>query len=213
MAKKSKNPGTLTESPKPVDTEHALPSQKKALVFISHDSRDADIAEAFANLLLDVSGGTLKSFRSSDKKGTTGIEFGAEWYSSIMSQLDDATDVVALLTARSTDRPWILYETGVAKGKLDTTVLGLALGIPLEKVSYGPFGQLQNCGDDEDSLTKLVMQLMQRNPDATPREEAVKKQVASFKEELSKILENKKKPQKQPPLSDEHTIAKLFEEI
>jgi len=151
-----------SELSKTVAIEAAIPIRSKALVFVSHDSRDADIAEAFANLLSDVSAGTLKSFRSSDKKGNTGIEFGAEWYTSIMSQLGDATDVVALLTARSIDRPWILYEAGVARGKLDTTVLGLALGVPLDKISTGPFGQFQNCGDDEDSLTKLVMQLPAR---------------------------------------------------
>src|SRR5712671_6780571 len=100
------------------------------LVFISHDSRDADLAEAFGNLLTDASGGILKSFRSSDKKGTAGIEYGVEWYRAIMKKLDDATDVVALLTARSINRPWILYETGVAKGKLsaDDRVFGIALG-------------------------------------------------------------------------------------
>ena len=151
-----------SELSKTVAIEAAIPIRSKALVFVSHDSRDADIAEAFANLLSDVSAGTLKSFRSSDKKGNTGIEFGAEWYTSIMSQLGDATDVVALLTARSIDRPWILYEAGVARGKLDTTVLGLALGVPLDKISTGPFGQFQNCGDDEDSLTKRVMQVPAR---------------------------------------------------
>jgi len=92
-----------------------LPKRNKPLVFISHDSRDADLAETFANLLSDVSGGTLKSFRSSDKRGTAGIEFGAEWYKAIMSQLGDATDVVALLTPGSIDRPWILCEAGVAQ--------------------------------------------------------------------------------------------------
>src|SRR5438270_7231704 len=100
------------------------------LVFISHDSRDADLAEAFSNLLTDASGGILKSFRSSAKTGTAGIEYGVEWYRAIMQKLDDATDVVALLTARSLNRPWILYETGVAKGKLsaDQRVLGITLG-------------------------------------------------------------------------------------
>jgi hypothetical protein len=67
------------------------------LVFISHDSRDADLAEAFGNLLTDASGGILKSFRSSDRKGNAGIEYGQEWYRAIMQKLDDATDVVALL--------------------------------------------------------------------------------------------------------------------
>lgn len=202
-----------SESAKSPDVEASLPVRAKSLVFVSHDSRDADIAEAFANLLADVSAGTLKSFRSSDKKSNSGIEFGAEWYTSIMSQLGDATDVVALLTARSIDRPWILYEAGVAKGKLGTTVLGLALGVPLEKVSAGPFGQFQNCGDDEDSLTKLVMQLLARNPDAAPREEAVRGQVRLFINALSKILEAKPKKQALDGHGEEQNVAKLFEEV
>jgi hypothetical protein len=191
----------------------ASPPRAKALVFVSHDSRDADLAEAFANLLSDVSAGTLKSFRSSDKRGTTGIEFGAEWYTAIMSQLDQATDVVALLTAQSIDRPWILYEAGVAKGKLETTVFGIALGVPLEKVSTGPFGQFQNCGDDEDSLTKLVMQLLQRNPDAAPREEAVRTQVRVFRENVDGLLKTRGKAKPVEAPAPEENIAKLFEEV
>jgi hypothetical protein len=106
-ARKKVAPATVAPAaiePKRTPTENPL-------VFISHDSRDADLAEAFGNLLTDASGGILKSFRSSDKKGTAGIEYGAEWYRAIMQKLDDATDVVALLTARSINRPWILYET------------------------------------------------------------------------------------------------------
>jgi hypothetical protein len=212
----TRKPRIAKEAQTSVRTEEVaatLPLRSKALVFVSHDSRDADIAEAFANMLSDVSAGTLKSFRSSDKKGNTGIEFGAEWYTSIMSQLGDATDVVALLTARSIDRPWILYEAGVARGKLETTVLGLALGVPLEKVSTGPFGQFQNCGDDEDSLTKLVMQLLQRNPDAAPREEAVRMQVRLFIETLAKILASKPKKVAADGATEEQNVAKLFEEV
>lgn len=198
-----------------VENNDIAPSLRnpKTLVFISHDSRDADLAEAFANLLTDVSAGTLKSFRSSDKKGTSGIEFGTEWYTAIMSQLGDATDVVALLTQRSVERPWILYEAGVAKGKLDTNVLGIALGVPLDKVSSGPFGQFQNCADDEDSLTKLVLQLIRRNPEAAPREDAVKMQVKVFQDAAKKIISEKDKViPAAATASDDSNIAKLFEE-
>lgn len=195
----------------PTESQSTIANRSRALVFISHDSRDADLAEAFANLLSDVSAGTLKSFRSSDKKGSSGIEFGTEWYKAIMSQLGDATDVVALLTQHSTGRPWILYEAGVAKGKLDTNVLGVALGVPLEQVSTGPFGQFQNCGDDEDSLTKLVIQLLQRNPDASPREEAVRMQVRIFLESTKKLISTKSKPA--TTATDESNVAKLFEEV
>lgn len=206
MATKQKTP--------PVAPPEASPLTKP-LVFISHDTRDADLAEAFSILLADVSAGTLKSFRSSDKKGTSGIEFGAEWYNAIMSQLANATDVVALLTHRSIERPWILYEAGVAKGKLNTTVLGLALGVPLGDVSAGaaPFGQFQNCGDDEDSLTKLVMQLLQRNPDAAPREQAVRTQVKIFIEKKDIILSKIKTPAKAKNSVEEANSARLFEEI
>ena len=111
--------------------EVLLVQSSKPLVFISHDSRDAKLAEAFGDLLTDASGGNLKSFRSSDKKGNTGIEYGSEWYQAIMGALKQCTDVVALLTKQSLDRPWILYEAGVAKGRKDTTAFGVTLGIPL----------------------------------------------------------------------------------
>jgi hypothetical protein len=83
------------------------------LVFISHDSRDADLAAAFDNLLTDASGGVIQTFRSSDQSGKAGIEYGENWYSKIAQRLADASDVVALLTPNSTGRPWILFECWV----------------------------------------------------------------------------------------------------
>jgi hypothetical protein len=187
--------------------------RKRPLVFISHDHRDADLAEAFGNLLTDASGGFLKSFRSSDRRGTSGIEFGAEWYTTVMSRLDEATDVVALLTQNSMDRPWILYEAGVAKGKLGNTVFGVAVNIPLEQASRGPFAQFQNSDDGEDSLTKLVLQLIQGNSDAEPREEAVRRQVSAFRDSVARLrITPGEQPEPQPEV-DAGAVAKLFEEI
>ncbi len=191
--------------------EVLLVQSSKPLVFISHDSRDAKLAEAFSNLLTDASGGNLKSFRSSDKKGNTGIEYGSEWYQAIMGALKQCTDVVALLTKQSLDRPWILYEAGVAKGRKDTTAFGVTLGIPLSTATKsGPFGQFQNCGDDEDSLTGLVTQLIGRIPDATPREEAIRRQVQTFRGSVGELL---KQPKADESKVDETTVAKLFEEV
>jgi hypothetical protein len=188
---------------------------RKALVFISHDSRDAELAEAFANLLTDASGGMLGSFRSSDRKGTAGLDFGSEWYGAIMEKLDNATDVVALLTESSMNRPWILYEAGVAKGKLDTDVLGVLVGVPERQANIGPFAQFHNSGDDEDSLTKLVLQLIRRNPEANPREEAVRRDVAEFRKQMPEILSRKSpSPESETAEGSEGTsVTKLFEEI
>jgi hypothetical protein len=210
--KNVKNSPQTTSVTEAATSPSQLTGLKKPRVFVSHDTRDANLAEAFTDLLSDVSAGTLKSFRSSDKK--SGIEFGANWYKEVMSQLGNATDVVALLTQNSLDRPWILYEAGVATGKLDINVLGVALGVPLEKASTGPFAQFQNCGNDEDSLTKLVMQLLQRNPDASPREEKVREEVGKFLERVKTILEEKGRGAV-PSVSgaEETNVAKLFEEV
>jgi len=212
MSKKtSKNWALVSEVP--LETKSV--TRTKPVVFISHDSRDADLAEGFGNLLTDVSGGILKPFCSSDRKGTKGIEFGEEWFKAIMAKLNDSTDVVALLTQYSIDRPWILYEAGVAKGKLGTPVFGVAIGVPLEKASTGPFAQFQNCADDIDSLTKLSLQLIKRNPDASPREEAVKRHVIAFRESMTSLLKKRGATEHTEGSSkiDETKIAKLFEEV
>lgn len=187
----------------------------KPLVFISHDNRDAELAEAFSNLLKSVSAGVLKSFRTSDKKGTQGIEYGIEWYPEIIKYIQDASDVVCLLTRNSIDRPWILFEAGMAKGKLDTSILGVAIGIPLKNASTGPFAQFQNCGDDVDSLTKLVLQLVNRIPNSEPDEETIKFQIGKFKDNVEKILKKKKNtlPELHDDSDKDNSSAKLFEEI
>jgi hypothetical protein len=190
------------------------------LVFISHDTRDAELAEAFSNLLKSVSAGVLKSFRTSDRKGNQGIEYGVEWYPEIIRNIQGASDVVCLLTKRSVDRPWILFEAGMAKGKLDTPILGVALGIELKDASSGPFAQFQNCGDDEESLTKLVFQLVNRIPNSEPDKDTIKFQVGKFKQSITELLkkietpaqgESKKKTATSSEI--ENSSAKLFEEI
>jgi hypothetical protein len=193
----------------------AAKSIEAPLVFISHDSRDADLAEAFSKLLRSVSAGMLKCFRSSDKKGIEGIEFGDEWYKKLMEKLEKASDVVCLLTERSLERPWILYETGVAKGKRDTPVHGIALGVPLGRVSAGPFYQFQNSDDSEESLTKLVLQLCRRIANLDPDAGVVTDQVRSFKASVSEIIKsigNQKPPVKREVVS-ESAVAKVLEEM
>lgn len=183
------------------------------LVFISHDSRDADVAEAFSKLLATVSAGMLKSFRSSDRRGGQGFEYGVEWYPELMKRLDVASDVVCLLTERSLGRPWILYEAGVAKGKLNIPVHGLALGIPLGRATAGPFAQFQNCDDDGESITKLVEQLVRRLPNADPDHELVATQVEQFRTRVGDLLSGASAAREGAHDGDDASSAKLFEEI
>ncbi|MEN6461612.1 MAG: toll/interleukin-1 receptor domain-containing protein [Syntrophomonas sp.] len=188
---------------------------KSPLVFISHDSRDAELAEYFSKLLSSVSAGVLKSFRSSDRKGTQGIEYGIEWYPEIIKKIDEATDVVCLLTKNSVNRPWILYEAGMAKGKLNTTLLGIAIGVPLSQANYGPFAQFQNCASDEGSLSKLVMQLVKRIPNSEPDIDVIKAQVNMFITQANEFISKNEEEMAGDEKAEvqESSIANLFEEI
>lgn len=201
---------------KPQTTEQKPVQSSSPLVFISHDAKDAKLAEAFSDLLKSVSAGVLKSFRSSDRKGTQGIDYGVEWYPEIIKNIQGASDVVCLLTENSVNRPWILFEAGMAKGKLDTPILGVALGMPLKNASAGPFAQFHNCGDDEESLTKLVFQLVDRIPNSEPHEETIRFQVEKFKQNIDKIIKAKKESPSKTQHSEkeeDNSSAKLFEEI
>ncbi|HEX4954861.1 MAG TPA: toll/interleukin-1 receptor domain-containing protein [Thermoanaerobaculia bacterium] len=209
----------MAESDKPKSTPDAdllAPGSAGPLVFISHDGRDAELAEAFSKLLKSVSAGMIKTFRSSDKKGTEGIDFGEEWYKRLMTQLQSTSDVVCLFTERSLDRPWILFEAGVAKGKLDTPVLGVALGVPLSRVSAGPFYQFMNMDDSEADLTKLVNQLARRVPSLELDGDVVKGQVAAFKTTEATLLAQLSSGAGKAEIKeavDESAIAKLAEEM
>lgn len=204
------------EPDRKVETKEILPKSKTPLVFISHDTRDSELAEEFGNLLRSASTGALKSFRSSDKKATQGIEYGSEWYPAIMEKIDEATDVVCLLTHNSVDRPWILYEAGVAKGKLNTKVIGVALGIPLSAAIKGPFAQFQNLDDATASLTKLVFELVKKVPGLDPDEHIVRTLVETFKNKSTEIIaKSPKSPTEKEKKEniDETSVVKIFEEV
>lgn len=204
-----------SEKPKGSADADVLPASSTPLVFISHDGRDADLAEAFSKLLKSVSAGMIKTFRSSDKKGTEGINFGDEWYKRLMAKLQSTSDVVCLFTERSLDRPWILFEAGVAKGKVTTPVVGLALGVPLTRVASGPFYNFHNMDDSEGDLTKLVHQLARRIPNLELDADVVQTQVEAFKATEATILKSLAATggKKAEDAADESPVAKLAEEM
>jgi hypothetical protein len=93
------------------------------------------------------------------------------------------------------------------------TTIGQAVSDRIRK-TRGPFAQFQNSADDEDSLTKLVLQLIRRNSDAEPREEAVRRQVSAFRASIERLIALKPNEKSVKPRDAEASdAAKLFEEI
>jgi TIR domain len=187
------------------------PSPEKPPVFISHDSRDSILAHHFADLLAGATGGGLESFNSSDRRRIKGIEYGEEWYDTIIESLKAAKNVVVLLTPNSMGRPWVLFEAGFAKGLATTDVVGVTLGTPLASAALGPFTQFQNFGDDEDSLTDLVIRLIRHNLHREPPKDYVQLVVREFRK---KISHETSLPRRADSQGNSHQItARIYEEV
>lgn len=84
-----KNPVGNGKAESSVAVEAVSTNSNHPLVFVGHVTRDAELAEEFSNLHKSESAGALKSFRSSDKKETQGIEYGLEWHPAIMNKIDE----------------------------------------------------------------------------------------------------------------------------
>jgi hypothetical protein len=162
---------------------------KKPLVFVSHDSRDGQIAEKFCELIERASLDMLQTFCSSDRTGRRGLEYGVQWFQTIFNRLESASAVVCLLTARSIGRPWILYEASVAAGKLRTPVTGLVLGLSVEEANQGPFAQFQNCAFDSTRIAVLISDLIRRFTPANPMTDTIRPLVDKFVQEIKPLLE------------------------
>jgi hypothetical protein len=92
-------------------------------------------------------------------------------------------------------------------------VYGIALGVAFAKATNGPFARFQNCEAKEETLTTVVLDLIQRNQNARPREEAVRRQVKTFLADIDPLLKKRAQDDTEPEEMDATAAAKLFEEV
>lgn len=87
-------------------------------ILISHTYNERELAEAWKALIETTSSGVIKVWYSSDTEpsGGGGITLGQEWREQLYHRLVECHYVLAILTPASVNRPWIMWECGVASG-------------------------------------------------------------------------------------------------
>jgi tetratricopeptide (TPR) repeat protein len=85
-------------------------------ILISHAHTERALAEAWKKLLHATSFGTILPWYSSDSKSEGGMVIGEEWREQLRERITKCDYVIALLSPQTRDRPWILWECGVANG-------------------------------------------------------------------------------------------------
>jgi len=129
----------------------------------------------------------IKTFNSSDKKGTDGIDFGEDWYKRLISKLQTTSDCVCLFLSEAwTDHGFV--RGGSREGQIDHAGDWHRTGVPLNRVATGPFYQFHNVDGSEGELIKLMNQLARRVQSLELDPDVVKAQVQAFKATEASIL-------------------------
>jgi hypothetical protein len=103
-------------------------------LFLSHDHRDVELAQVFATTLSRITLKQLYVWFSSDASADGGIHPGAVWLDKIRSQLAASSAVVALVSPRSVDRPWLHFELGFGAANNACEVIPICVGIGIDEV-------------------------------------------------------------------------------
>ena len=88
------------------------PSPKK--IFLSHDTRDKNLADALKGLLKGIFRSGVAIEYSSDEGG--GPRPGTFWREWIEERVRDSQKTFVILTETSKDTPWVLWEAGAVTG-------------------------------------------------------------------------------------------------
>jgi hypothetical protein len=113
-------------------------------VFLSHDSRDRRLADALGKALQRLTLRQISVWHSSDTSAHGGLKPGHIWLDEIREQLNKSKAVVTLLTPRSMERPWLLFEAGFGAASSERDVIPICVGIDsLASIPF-PLGMYQS---------------------------------------------------------------------
>lgn len=110
----------------------------KPTIFFSHSSKDRDLILPIRNKIVDITGGTMDIFMSSDGQS---IPLGRNWVSKIEEGLKNAQIMFIFVTPNSIKSDWIYFEAGYAYSK-DIEVIPVGIGIHIGELK-APLNLLQ----------------------------------------------------------------------
>ena len=126
----------------------------KPVVFFSHSSRDKVPLAVLKQRFVDLTGGTIDVFLSSDGQS---IRLGSNWVASVEQALRAAKIMFVFVSPNSLHSPWLYFETGHAYSK-EIAVIPVGLfGVDIGLLPP-PMNLLQGFNvTDADSLNNLIV--------------------------------------------------------
>ena len=109
----------------------------KPIIFFSHSSKDANLVLRIKKRLMEITGGTIEIFQSSDGQS---IPLGRNWVHKIEEGLKKASIMFIFITPNSITSDWIYFEAGFTYSKnIRVIPVGIGFDITLLKTPLNLF--------------------------------------------------------------------------
>ena len=124
----------------------------KPIIFFSHSSKDANLVLWIKKRLMEITGGTIEIFQSSDGQS---IPLGRNWVHKIEEGLKKASIMFIFITPNSITSNWIYFEAGFTYSK-DIRVIPVGIDIDITLLKT-PLNLLQGFNiTSKDSLNNFI---------------------------------------------------------
>jgi hypothetical protein len=101
-------------------------------IFISHIHEETDEAAAVQSYIEKTLDHQVEVFRSSDRRK---VHAGEPWLDRIRKELQEASVVILMLSAKSIKQPWVNFEAGAAWISPDKLLIPICFFRPIERKS------------------------------------------------------------------------------
>jgi hypothetical protein len=129
-------------------------------IFISHAHEDRALALAWQELIYSITATRVRPWYSSDERMGGGMGPG-DWRRLVHQKVRESTMILVLLTPGSNERPWLVWESGLAEGQ-SKEVIPVTFFMN-ERGLHEVFRNKQWFeGDKRSGVEKLVRELMLR---------------------------------------------------
>lgn len=118
-------------------------------IFISHDSRDKEVAGLLKEFLEDI------FLQSSVYVSGENINGGDSWFDSIVSALKQSKVIISLISMNSIDNNWVYFETGagVSEGK---SIPLLGDNLEFSELAKYPVSSIQTRKFNSEGIPRLI---------------------------------------------------------
>jgi len=138
-------------------------------IFLSHSHGDDKLAAALKLLLDSCLPGHIDVKVSSAPEAEGGVPLGGDWLNWVRVRVRTSKFTVVVLTPKSVDRPWLMWEAGAVSGaalaaEKPPMVIPLLYRLTIEQIPSPLQSHLGTSGESRESIRRLLDQLRQSTP-------------------------------------------------